>query len=38
MNELLIFLSQYPEALKVFVYGGLLAPLAFVVLKLIKEI
>lgn len=38
MNDALIFLSQYPEALKVFVYGGLLSPLAFVVFKLIKEI
>lgn len=38
MNEMLIFLSQYPDALKIFVYGGLLSPLAFVVVKMIKEI
>jgi hypothetical protein len=38
MNELLIFLSQYPVSLKVFVYGGLLSPLALVLFKMIKEI
>ena len=38
MNEMLIFLSQYPNALKIFAYGGLLSPLAFIVVKMIKEI
>ena len=38
MNDALIFLAQYPDALKVFVYGGLLSPLAFVLFKMIKEI
>ena len=38
MNDALIFLAQYPDALNVFVYGGLLSPLAFVLFKMIKEI
>ena len=38
MNELMIFLSQYPVALKVVAYGGLLLPGVAVFAKMIREI
>ena len=38
MNEMMIFLAQYPVALKVVAYGGLLLPSVFVVIKMIREI
>jgi hypothetical protein len=38
MNEMMIFLSQYPVPLKVVAYGGLLLPGVVVFVKMIREI